>query len=216
MTVRIADDMQIVYRVAPFKTLGIDMPVLGNFNFQPLGKRVYNGGTNAVQTAGNFIAAAAEFTARVQNSENNRYRRQSCFFVNAGGNSAPVITHADHIIRQNFTLNMGADAGKRLVYRIINNFIHKVVKSPGPGGADIHARPFAHRLKAFQHLNILGGIFLGYGSIHIFFFQNDLAFFSDFFAHAYFSLPVLFNSVLVLSGLKYIFSFAIIKLFGRS
>ena len=32
------------------------------------------------------------------------------------------------------------------------------MKTPGSGGADVHPRPLAHRLQAFQHLDLLGAV----------------------------------------------------------
>ena len=47
------------------------MAVLRNFNFEPLGQGVDNGRTDAVQTAGDLVAAAAELAAGVQDGQNH-------------------------------------------------------------------------------------------------------------------------------------------------
>ena len=58
--------MKLVNGYAPFKALRINVAVLGNLYLKPFGKRVNNRRTNAVKTAGNLVARAAELTACVE------------------------------------------------------------------------------------------------------------------------------------------------------
>ena len=64
-----------------------------NVHFQPFGKGVDDRKPDAVQTAGNFISAAAEFTARMEHGENNFKCRFADLCIDAGGNTASVIAH---------------------------------------------------------------------------------------------------------------------------
>ena len=52
-----------------------------------------------------------------------------------------------------------------LVYEIVDNsvddLVDQVVQTARAGGADVHARADAHRLKAFQHLQVAGVIMVG-------------------------------------------------------
>ncbi len=105
------------------------MPLTADLNFKPFGQRVYDGRTHAVQAARNLIAAAAEFTARVQNRQYNCHRRQTLFLVHIHGNTASVVAHGYHVIGQNFYFNMRTVARQRLVHRVIDNFINQVVQS---------------------------------------------------------------------------------------
>ena len=68
------------------------MSVTGDLSLHPLGKSVNDRRTDAVQTAGNLVTAAAELTACVQNGENNRQCRYSHLFMHGNGNTTSVIT----------------------------------------------------------------------------------------------------------------------------
>ena len=61
VAVAVADNVQVVYRHTPFKALRIDVAVLCYLNLKPLTKRVNNRRANAVKTARNLVARAAEF-----------------------------------------------------------------------------------------------------------------------------------------------------------
>ena len=54
-----------------------------------------------------------------------------------------------------FPPDVGAVASKRLVYRVVYNFIDQMMQAPGAGGADVHAGPFADGLQPFQHLDLV-------------------------------------------------------------
>ena len=49
-------------------------------------------------------------------------------------------------------------AGEGFVDRVVHHLVHQVVQTTRPGGADVHARALAHRLQAFQHLDLLGAV----------------------------------------------------------
>ncbi len=46
-------------------TLLVNLSALTDFDLQPVRKRIYNGCAYAMETAGNLVSAAAEFTAGV-------------------------------------------------------------------------------------------------------------------------------------------------------
>ena len=68
-----------------------------------------------MQTAGNLVAAAAELSAGVQNGQNNGNGRKTLLLVDADRDTAAVIADGDNIAGKNFNLDMGAEAGERLV-----------------------------------------------------------------------------------------------------
>ena len=113
--VRIADYVEVACNVTSCKALAVDMTVLGNLNLKPFGKGVNNGRAHAVQTAGNLVAAATELSAGVQYGQNNGNGRKSLLLVDTDGYTAAVIADGDNVAGKNFNLNMGAEAGERLV-----------------------------------------------------------------------------------------------------
>ncbi len=54
------------------------------------------------------------------------------------------------------TADPAAVPGESLVDRVVDDFVDEVVKPPRAGRSDVHARPLAHRIQAFENLDILG------------------------------------------------------------
>ena len=54
------------FGVTAFVTLEMNLSIQPHFNFTPLGKRVDRADAHTVQAAGNFVCAAAEFSAGVK------------------------------------------------------------------------------------------------------------------------------------------------------
>ncbi len=150
--IRAAVHFQLRYSFSAFKSLEINLPVFKDFHFQPFREGVNNGCTHAVQTAGNFIAAAAEFSSRVQNCENHSHGRDTDLMVDADRDSAPVIGNADDVARKNLDVNFVAVSGHRFVDCIVNNLINEVVQAARPCRANIHSGAFAHGFQPFQNL----------------------------------------------------------------
>ena len=57
-------------------------------------------------------------------------------------------------------IDEGRVAGDRLVHRIVDDLGEEMVHRLVVGAADIHARPPAHRLQPFQHLDVGGAVAL--------------------------------------------------------
>jgi hypothetical protein len=49
-------------------------------------------------------------------------------------------------------------AGDRLVHRVVEHLGEEVMQRPLVGAADVHARPLADRLEAFEDLDVLCGV----------------------------------------------------------
>ena len=62
------------------------------------GKRIDNRRTDTVQTAACLVRIVVEFTAGVQDSENNLYCRNARFVVDSNRNASSVIDNRDRVI----------------------------------------------------------------------------------------------------------------------
>ena len=124
-----------------------------------------------MQTARNLVAAAAEFTAGVQNGQNNGQGGDTHFVVNCNGDSSSVITDGNDIVGMYFNLDMSTEAGECLVDGVIDNLVNQVVKSSRTCRADIHTGPFTNGLKTFKNLYLVCAVFLGNDRVHSFFKQ---------------------------------------------
>ena len=75
------------------------------------------------------------------------------------GNSSSVIRHRDRIILIDRHINRITMPCQCFIYRIIHNLIHKMMKSPQRGTADIHPRPLPDCFQPFQDLYLVSSIF---------------------------------------------------------
>ena len=130
----------------------VSLAVLVNFRFQPFGKRVHTGNAHAVQTAGKFISAAAEFTARMQFGKHHFHSGFSFLFYYTRGNTASVIGDGYASVFLQFNQNGIAISRHSFVHGVIHNLVNQMMQSALIGRTDVHTRSLSHRLKTFQHL----------------------------------------------------------------
>ena len=167
--VTFADTRKGTGNSAAFKAFRIYFSFVTVFNLRPFRKRVYNRRSDSVQSSGEFISFAPEFSARVKHRKDYFKRRDTCLRVYSGGNAAAVIADGNASVLMKRHLDMRAYARHRLVYGVIHNFINEMMKSPLGGTSYIHSRTFADRLQSFKHLNLTLVINLsGFGSFNFF------------------------------------------------
>src|SRR5688500_7646195 len=79
--------------------------------------------------------------------------------MNSGWNAAGIVLDIDRPVRVEDGPDPIAMAGLRLVDGIVRNLDHHVVKArPVVGVADVHSGPFAHRVEAAQHLDLVRAV----------------------------------------------------------
>ena len=165
--------MQIADRLAMFKALVVTVVSITDFDLQPLGQGIDYRCTNPVQTAGNLVSAATEFSACVQDGKDNGDSRNAQFWLDAYRDASTVILDADDVARQQVHQNLGTMTCKDLVDCIVHNLIHQMMQTLWSGGTDVHTGTLAHRVQSLQDLNITGIILLCH--LQVFFrcvFQN--------------------------------------------
>lgn len=174
-----------------FKALIITVLTVTDFNFQPFRQSIYNRSTNTVQTAGDLVSAAAEFTACMQNGKDNCYSRNAQLWLNANWNASSIILNTDNISRQKVDQNLGTVSCQNLIDRVVHDLIDQMMKTLWAGGTDIHTRTLAYCVQTFQNLNIT--------CVVIF---NHLRIFSGVFSKVIPSIVYLLNVVLFLQHKK--------------
>ena len=70
--------------------------------------------------------------------------------------AAAIVGDGQEAVGGELDVDEGGVAGHRLVHRIVDHLGEQVVQRLLVGAADIHAGPAAHRLQAFQHLDMAG------------------------------------------------------------
>ena len=127
---------------------------VAHLDHEVAGQGVDDRDTDAVQTAGDLVAAAAELAAGVQHGQRHRDRRHApgrepCRSGCRGRCPRPGRRRRPCRV----THDPVAVAGQRLVDGVVDDLADQVVQAALAGGADVHARALAHRLEALEHLD---------------------------------------------------------------
>ena len=106
-----------------------------------------------MESSGNLISAAAEFSSGVKHREDYRRRRDSLLRVNTHGNSAPVIGNSYDVLGQKLNVYAVAVARESFVYRVGDYLIYEMMQPFRTRRTDIHTRALANGLEPFKNLN---------------------------------------------------------------
>ena len=135
--------------------LGPDEAVAGRFDAHPLGERVDDADTDAVQAARDLVAALLELRAGVEDRVDHLERVDSAL-VPADRHAATVVLDGDHAVGGDLDRDPCREAGHRLVDRVVDDLPDEVVQAPGVGRADVHAGALPDGLEALEDLDALG------------------------------------------------------------
>lgn len=138
-------------RDAELVVLGPAVAVGLDLDGDPGGQGVDDGDADAVQTAGDGVAAAAELAARVQDGQHDLDGRLSFGRHDADRDAPAVVDHTDPAVGEDRDVDGVRVARHRLVDRVVDDFLHEVVQAALTGRADVHARSLADRVQPFQH-----------------------------------------------------------------
>ena len=147
---------QLGDRIAALEALVPVVAVDVDVQLEPLAERVDDRDADAVQTAGDLVARAAELAAGVQHREHDGGGGQVVLLHDPDGDAAPVVGDGDRVVGVDGDDDGGAVPRERLVNRVVDHLVDEVVKASRPGGADVHAGPLADRLEALEDLDVLG------------------------------------------------------------
>ena len=138
------------------------MAVAADLEVKRLGERVDDRDADAVQAAGDLVAAAlaAELAAGVEHREHDLGGRPLLLRVLVDRDAAAVVDDGDRLVGVDRDRDLVAVAGERLVDGVVDDLVDQVVKAARPGRADVHARPLADRLEALEDGDLAGGVVL--------------------------------------------------------
>ena len=157
--VRLAHHRHWVQRLAALVFLTEYLTLTVDLSCQMCRQCVDAAHADAVQTAGDLVGALVELTACMEHRQNDFQGRTLLLLVHARGDTTTIVEHADGVTFQNIYCNPIAIASHGLVDRVVNYFVNQVMQAPEMNVADVHGRAFAHCLKAFQNLNLIGTVF---------------------------------------------------------
>ena len=155
--VDLAERLQRGLRNAARKTLAVELAAARHLDLEVIGQRVDHRNADAVQAARGLIDLGVEFAARMQRRHDDFERRLVLEFrVRVDRDAAAIVDDGEEAVGGQLHVDEGGMAGHRLVHRIVDHFGEQVVQRLLVGAADIHAGAAAHRLQAFQHLDVAG------------------------------------------------------------
>ena len=109
---------------------------------------------DAVQAAADLVRTFVELSAGMQHRHDHLQGADALLLMNIHGNTTAVVLDGDGIVFVDRHFDVCAEAGERLVDRVVNGFIDEVVQSLLADVADIHGRALADGFESFKHLDI--------------------------------------------------------------
>ncbi len=158
----VPDYFERIHGLPALVSLLVDVALVVNENLEPLRQRIDDRSADAVQAAGDLVAASAELAARVQDREDDLNRGNARLMVDPDRDAAAVVGHGDGPVPVQRHLNMVAGSGQSLVHRVVHDFIDEVMETPKRGRTDIHAGALPDCFKTLQDLNGIAAVFLVY------------------------------------------------------
>ena len=155
---------EVLDRASGFATpefLPIKLLAARHLDDDMVGQRVHHGDADAVQAARRFIGTGVELAARVQRGHDDL---EGGLVLELGmrvdGNTAAVVDDREIAVLGVADVDPCGMAGHGLVHGVVQHFGEQVMQRLLVSAADIHARPTADRLKAFQHFDVGSGVAL--------------------------------------------------------
>ena len=144
-------------RIAAVVALLVDLAVAPDLQVERLRQRVHDRDADAVQTAGDLVAVVVELAAGVQHGQHD-FRGRPAALVLIDGNAAAVVDDGHRVVDVDRDVDLIAVAGQRLVDRVVDDLVDEVMQARRAGRADVHRRPLAHGLEAFEDLDLVRAV----------------------------------------------------------
>ena len=162
--VDLAEVLELALGMAALEAHAIEFLAAGDLDLEPRGEGVDHGHADAMQAAGGLIDLGVEFAAGMQRAHDDFERgffRE--FRVRVDRNAAAIVGDGQESVRTQFDIDEVRMSRQRLVHGVVDDFGEQMMQRLLVGAADIHAGAAAHRLEAFQHLDVAGGV-AGFGA----------------------------------------------------
>ena len=152
------DALELVLRLAALRVVLLELAAVAvDLELEPARQRVDDGHADAVQTAGDLVALAAELPAGVQHREHDlRARLVGVLGVRVDGDAAPVVDDATATVGEQGDVDLGAFTGHGLVDGVVDDLVDEVVQPGGTGRSDVHPGPLADGFEALENGDVLG------------------------------------------------------------
>ena len=147
-------------RLAAREALRPDEAVAAHLDREPLRERVDDRDADAVQAAGDLVAAAAELAAGVQHREHHLDGAHVVLLVALDRDAAAVVADADRAVGQERRRDLVAVPRESLVDAVVEHLVDEVMEAALAGRADVHAGAFPNRLEPLEHGDLVCAVFV--------------------------------------------------------
>ena len=150
---------QLAFRFAALEHHAVQRLFARDLHLHALGQRIGDRDADAMQAARRPIHLRVELSPCVQRAHDHFERGLVLELrVRIDGNPAPVVGYADEAVGLHLDLDETRMSVEGLIHGIIDHLREQVMQRLFVGAPDIHARTPAHRLEAFEHLDVAGGV----------------------------------------------------------
>ena len=143
----------------------VDLAVAADLDLEPVGEGVHAGDADAVEAAGDLVAAVAELAAGVQDREDDLDGGAVLGGVHVDGDAAAVVAHGAGAVGVERDVHVRAEAGHGLVDGVVDDLVDAVVVAALEGVADVHGGALADGLHALEDLDLAGAVVLVLGDV---------------------------------------------------
>ena len=152
--------LQVALGLAALVVLGPDVAVAADLEVQRLRKRVDDRDADAVEAAGDLVAAALppNLPPAWSIGQDDLGRGALLLRVLVDRDAAAVVDDGDRLVRVDRDRDVVAVAGERLVDGVVDDLVDQVMEAARAGRADVHARPLAHRVEAPEDRDLARGV----------------------------------------------------------
>ncbi len=110
-----------------------------------------------MEAARDLVAVVVELAAGMEHGHHDFSRRPAARVL-IDGDAAPVVDDGHGVVDVQRDVDLVAEAGERLVYRVVDDFVDQVVQALGSGRADVHRRTLADSLQPFEDLDFVRAV----------------------------------------------------------
>ena len=154
---RLAGDLDVGHRVAVVVHLVVDQAVAPNLEVERLGEGVHHRDADAVQAARHLVAVVVELPPGVEDRHHDLGRRPPAL-VHVDRDAAAVVDHRDRVVEVDRDVDRVAEAGERLVDRVVHHLVDQVVEPLRSRRADVHGGTLADRLEPLEDLDLVSSV----------------------------------------------------------
>ena len=110
-----------------------------------------------MQAARHLVAVVVELAAGVEHRQHDFGGRLAALVL-IDRDAAAVVDDGHRAVDVDRDVDLIAEAGQRLVDRVVDDFVDEMMQPRRSGRADVHGRPLADRFEPLENLDLVGAV----------------------------------------------------------